>query len=443
MRLVAQWLPLFLFYWAGSIEATECVGSFTINGSDDVAKLNQCGTFDGNITVAATGTTDIALDGLKNITGSMRIADSDTVLSLSSSTLERISTLSLYNLPNLSTLRLPALGNITKLEMQGLTSLKGCEIATQGLKHDIKEISIINTAIENMDWLKWPVATTLNIAANNNLTNFSFPYSTINAGSSYQISINPELRNIDFSQLTGIAGSLAISGNKDRDLQFNKLESIDGYVKLDGPFANISMPHLMSINGALRAQSTVDILAFCNWLSVQDRLLGHYDCTANSTNPAPVVTSTASTVSVSTSGATASAANGDASNGSNKSNFSTGAIVGTAIGMVVLLSLIMTSLALLFFRRRAQRKQAALAQQNATSADKKTHSTSTLGDELDASGVRYEMGGGLVTQELPEAKPRTELDGHTFQEMDNDSEKAFFRHKKPATDSPVGTFELP
>ena len=141
------------------ISPTDCVGSFTINGPDDVAKLNQCGTFDGNITVAATGTTDIALDGLKNITGSMRIADSDTVLSLSSSTLERISTLSLYNLPNLSTLRLPALGNITKLEMQGLYSLKGCEIATQGLKHDIKEISIIGTAIENMDWLKWPIST--------------------------------------------------------------------------------------------------------------------------------------------------------------------------------------------------------------------------------------------------------------------------------------------
>jgi hypothetical protein len=422
---------------------TDCVGSFTINGPDDVTKLNQCGTFDGNITVAATGTTDIALDGLKNITGSMRIADSDTVLSLSSSTLERISTLSLYNLPNLSTLRLPALGNITKLEMQGLRSLKGCEIATQGLKHDVREISIIGTAMENLDWLKWPISTTLNIAANNNLTNFSFPYNTINAGSSYQISGNQRMTDLDLSQLSGIAGSLAISGNMDRDLQFTKLETIDGYVKLNGPFANITMPHLMTINGALRAQSTVDIIAFCDWLSVQDRLLGHYDCTANNTNPAPIVTSTASSVPLNTAGATSSVATSDTSNGSSKSDLSTGAIIGISMGMVVLLSLILTSLALLFFRRRAQKKQAALAQQNATSADTKTHSTSTLGDELDASGVRYEMGGGLVTQELPEAKPRTELDGQSFQEMGNDGEKAFFRQKKPASDSPVGTFELP
>jgi hypothetical protein len=422
---------------------TDCVGSFTINGPDDVTKLNQCGTFDGNITVAATGTTDIALDGLKNITGSMRIADSDTVLSLSSSTLERISTLSLYNLPNLSTLRLPALGNITKLEMQGLRSLKGCEIATQGLKHDVREISIIGTAMENLDWLKWPISTTLNIAANNNLTNFSFPYNTINAGSSYQISGNQRMTDLDLSQLSGIAGSLAISGNMDRDLQFTKLETIDGYVKLDGPFANITMPHLMTINGALRAQSTVDIIAFCDWLSVQDRLLGHYDCTANNTNPAPIVTSTASSAPLNTAEATSSVATSDTSNGSSKSDLSTGAIIGISMGMVVLLSLILTSLALLFFRRRAQKKQAALAQQNATSADTKTHSTSTLGDELDASGVRYEMGGGLVTQELPEAKPRTELDGQSFQEMGNDGEKAFFRQKKPASDSPVGTFELP
>lgn len=418
---------------------TDCAGTFAINSPDDITKLNQCTTFDGNITVAATGVTNITLNGLKEVTGVMRVADSDAVLSMSSTTLESISTLTLYNLPNLSTLTLPTLANISKLEFQGLNSLKNCEIATGALTEDIKEISIINTALEEMDWLKWPIANALTIAANNNLTHFTFPYDKINAGSSYQLSVNQQLSDINFSQVTGIAGSLTVNGNRDRDLQFTNLESIDGYVRLDGPFSNISMPHLASINGALRAQSTVDILAFCNWLSVQDRLFGHYDCTANSTNPAPVVTSSVSKIPSNTAGATPSVATGDASS-SNKQDISTGAIIGIAMGMVVLISVILTSLALLFFRRRAQKKK-ALQAQPAQSEDKKTHSSSTLGEELDASGIRYELGGGQTTHELYESRAATELEGNTSQELNCD--KPFFRNQKPASESPIGRFELP
>ncbi|KAF3010778.1 hypothetical protein E8E13_007820 [Curvularia kusanoi] len=440
MRLAAEWLPLFLFYWAGGVEAA---GSLTINGPDDITKLNQCTTFDGNISVAATGTTDLALNGLKAITGTLSVADSDAVLSISSATLESVSTLSLSNLTNLATLTLPALGNMTKLSLSYLGSLRGCEIATQGLKQDISEVTVFSTAIEKLDWLKWPVASTLNIAVNRNLTDFAFPYSTINAGSTYQLSGNYALDNLNLSQLTGIAGSLALSGNGDKDLQFDRLESIDGYVKLDGAYSNITMPRLVSINGALRASSTIDILSFCNWLSIQNRLLGHYDCTANNTNPAPVVTSTASMTPLKTSGTTPSGASLQTGT-SNKSDLSTGAIIGIAMGMVVLISIILTSLALLFLRRRSQKKQALQAvHEKPAPENKKTHSSSTLGEELDASGVRYELGGGHAeqTHELPEAKPVTELDGQSFQELE--SEKPFFRDHKPAPESPIGRFELP
>ena len=110
--------------------------------------------------------------------------------------------------------------------------------------------------------------------------------------------------------------------------------------------------------------------------------------------------------------------------------------------MVVLISVILTTTALLFFRRRRQNKAARQAQQAAAISDeKKTHSTSTLGEELDASGIRYELGEQATTHELPGAKPVTELDGQSLQELD--CERPYFRDLKPAPGSPIGRFELP
>lgn len=352
--------------------------------------------------------------------------------------------MTLSNLPKLTTLTLPALTNFSKLDFTGLTSLTGCEIATGALKQDVKEISIINTAMKKMDWIKWPVASALTIAANMKLTDFTLPYDKISAGSSYQFSVNNALTNLDFSQISAIYGSLAINGNQDPSLNFDKLESIDGYVRLSGPFSNITMPNLQTINGALRAESTVDILAFCNWLSVQDRLYGHYDCTANNT---AIYSTTVSKSPSNTAGPSPSVATTDTGGASNsgdkKSDLSTGAIIGIAVAMVVLISLVLTTSALLFFRRRSRNKtqQSAAAAAAAVSDEKKTHSTSTLGEELDASGIRYELGGVNRVQELPEARPTEELDGQSLQELD--CEKPYFRDQKPAPESPIGRFELP
>jgi hypothetical protein len=358
----------------------------------------------------------------------------------------------LNNLPNLTTLALPALTNFSKLGFEGLPALKGCDIATGGVKQDVKEISIINTALEKMDWIKWPVATTLTIAANMNLTEFTLPYDRINSGSSYQFSVNQALTNLDFSNLSGIYGSLAVNGNNDPSLAFDKLETIDGYVKLDGNFENITMPKLQAINGALNAKSYVThgsgILTFCNWLSVQPRMYGHYDCTANNTvgyilNSATVSSSASSTAGPSPSSTTTIIEAGDTDG--KKSDLSTGAIIGIAIAMVFLISLVLTASALLFFRRRARNKAQQAAASTAAPVhaqnEKKTHSTSTIGEELDASGIRYELGESHRVQELPGAKAVGELDGRSLQELD--VEKPYFRDQKPAPDSPMGRFELP
>lgn len=365
----------------------------------------------------------------------------EDVLSISSTTLESVSALILNNLPKLKTLTLPTLTNFSKLDFTGLTALKGCEIATGALKSDVSEISIINTALETMDWLKWPVATTLTLAANMNLTSFILPYDRISAGSSYQISINTAMNNLDFSHLTGIYGSLAINGNHDSQLSFDKLETIDGYVRLSGGLTNITMPVLTGINGAIRAESTKNILDFCNWLSTQTRFLGHYDCTANDTSPAISSTASKSPATITesaTSVATADTLDGNDKGNKIKSDLSTGAIVGIAVALVIVISLILTTSVLLCLRRRSRHKAQAAA---SMPENRKTHSTSTLGEELDASGICYELGGGKTVGELPGAGLVRELGGESLQELDG--ERPFFRDQKPAPASPIERFELP
>ncbi|KAF1931879.1 uncharacterized protein M421DRAFT_2498 [Didymella exigua CBS 183.55] len=366
----------------------DCSGNLAINSADDITTLNQCTTFTGNVSLAAKGLEAITLNGIKAITGTITIANSDAIVSISSTTLEAISTLTLSNLPQLTTLTLPALTNISKLDFTGLSSLRGCEIASGSLKQDIKEISIISTAMEKMDWIKWPIATALTIAANNKLTDFTLPYDRINSGSSYQFSINHALTNLDFSNLSGIYGSLAINGNPDPSLNFDNLETIDGYVRISGALKNITMPKLQTINGALRAESTVDILAFCNWLSIQNRLYGHYDCTANNTSvyTSTVSKSPSSTAVSSPAAGTAAMEGADTADGK-KTDLSSGAIVGIAIAMVVLISAVLTLSALLFMRRRSRNRAqqaaaAAAADVSNVSDEKKIHSTSTLGKKL-------------------------------------------------------------
>ncbi|KAJ4311461.1 cell wall protein Ecm33 [Neodidymelliopsis sp. IMI 364377] len=414
-------------------------GTFTIQSADDVTFLNQCAIFTGNVTVAAKELEDITLNGLKTVTGTLQIIDVENVSSISSTTLQSASAIILKNLPKLSTLALPALTNFSRLDFTDLTALKSCDIAAGALIQDVNEINVLHTGLEKLDWLRWPVASQLTVAANGNLKEFKLPYNQINAGSTYQISINSVLSNLDFSQLSGIYGSLTVNGNSDTNLNFDKLETIDGYVRLQGPLKNLTMPVLNGINGALRAESTADILSFCNWLSTQNQLLGHYDCTANNTNP--VVSSTATKSPVNTAGPTSSTV-ATGGNEDSKSGISTGGIVGIAVAMVVAMSLVLTATALLFFRRRARNKARAVATAVAISEQhKKTHSTSTLGEELDASGVRYELGGEKDEHELPGVDAVRELDSQSFQELDGG--KPFFRDQKPATASPIGRFELP
>jgi hypothetical protein len=185
--------------------------------------------------VAADGPEDIALDGVKTIAGNLDVEKVDKLKSLTSKTLANVQSLTLHKLPVLSALEFPALKKFDSLDWQDLPSLKQCELPAEH-SGEIQSITIQNTSFPSLEWLKWPIGSSLTINSNPDLQSFSIPYDTINQGSTLNITSNPHLSNISVSQLQGIYGSLSMTENGDskNKLLFDRLITIGGYVELSG-----------------------------------------------------------------------------------------------------------------------------------------------------------------------------------------------------------------
>jgi PKD repeat protein len=424
------WLPLIILCWAIGASAasksvaqsfwkasvtdasltTDCApesGVANIATSNDLLDIRKCTDFQGNITVTNSNLADFNLDGVKTVSGGIHIADSKALKVVSSTTLQAVSSLFLENLSSLTIIRLPSLNNITTLHMATLPALAECVITTGNMVSDVQGVVVLDTAVGSLDWLTWPVTRSLSVVANRHLTDFKIPYTRISPGSSYAISINGALRNIDVSALASIDGSLEINGNSTKNLTFQGLTSINGYVRLDGAFENLDMPALTEINGALRALAVGDgdILSFCDWLDSQPRLRGHYDCIGNSTHPTTASQTSAapSVASPSSSSMTTQTSKDQASVPS--TGLSTGAKVSIAVSII--LAAVVSSAATLWFLRRHTRSKL----QEITETNHKRSSSSTIDHELDGNSSRVEIGPAIERHELPEHETRGELEG--------------------------------
>jgi hypothetical protein len=400
---------------------TDCApasGGLVVTTPGDLDGIRQCSKFIGNISITNGAFPDFNLDGIQAIHGDLLIADSAALTSISSTTLEAVATLSFKNLTAVTSINLPALNNITMLHLEAMPKLQDCAIATGRMVHDVYAVVVLNVALPTLDWLTWPVARTMTIAANPHLTRFTLPFSRISPGSSYAFSVNQALGDLDLSALTAIDGSLEINGNLDSNLTLQHLESINGYARLSGNFKNITMPALKEINGALRAEASGDgdIISFCNWLSIKPQLLGHYDCTGNSTNPAPKTQTTApitqTTVPTTAIPSPSVATSSDDQDPSSSTGLSPRVKIGVAVA-VLLAALISSAATFWFFRRYTKSKLRAMKEEN----DSKRMSTSTNDYELDGGDARVEIGPAVVRHELPEPETREELPGESLKEL--------------------------
>ncbi|KAF2712394.1 hypothetical protein K504DRAFT_452589 [Pleomassaria siparia CBS 279.74] len=399
----------------GAVDCAPASGSLTIQTSSDVTSLTACKTFTGNVLVAADGPSTIDLTGLTSIIGNLDIENVNALTSLSSSTLTAATSLTLNNLPVLSNLSFPALANFTALRWFNLPNLEDCAVATGALSAEVQVVTILNTGLRSLEWLTWPVGSHLNISSNDELREFSIPYSTIEAGSALTLTKNPALSSFNVSLLSEIYGGLQIYGNNAiTQLSFNALAAIGGYLQLSGTFNNVTMPNLDGINGALRVETTGDIDALCDNLLTNKQLNGHYDCTSNSQklimNPSvtafasSTATSTATAVAVTIS-TTISTSDGDSGTSMMISNK---AKAGIAVA-VILFTFFVVACTIFCMRRRSRRKVKEIAPIN------KVKSTSRENLQLESSQPAFvlDKNGSAPGSPLELASPNTppELDG--------------------------------
>ncbi|KAF2660507.1 hypothetical protein K491DRAFT_61315 [Lophiostoma macrostomum CBS 122681] len=340
----------------GAFDCAPSSKSYTIKTAQDAADIITCPTFTGSIIVAADGPKTVSLDGISSILGNIDIENSAQLQSLSSSTLTAVASFTLNNLPKLSNLSFPALTNFSSLTWSNLPSLTECTVATGAVQGEIQDVTIYNTSLKALDWLKWPIGTGLNISNNANLQAFDIPYSAINAGSALTFSNNPNLTTIDVSRLTGIYGGLDVTSNTQvLQMAFDNLEIIGGFVQLSGAFTNVSMPAMSRITGAFTVRSTGDITNLCNSLEKQ-QLTGHYTCMPNA--DAHTTTSGGSATPTSTS---TSDSDDSSEADSNNGGLGRGEIAGVVIACIVSAILALVA-AFFYFRRRLRAKVQEITQ---------------------------------------------------------------------------------
>ncbi|KAH7138999.1 hypothetical protein B0J11DRAFT_32649 [Dendryphion nanum] len=432
-----------------AIDCAPASTSFTIKTAQDVADINTCPIFTGNIVVAADGPGEIALNGIQNITGNLDIENVAQLRSLSSNTIQSISSFTLNNLPRLSNLNFPTLNGFNSIKWYNLPQLEQCTVATGTLQGDVQEITIFNTAIKSLGWIKWPIGSQMNISSNARLTTVAIPYSKINTGSALTISNNTALESVDLSEITGIYGGLAILGNENiTSVLFAKLQTINGFVQLNGDFKNVSMPALTTISGALSVKSTANISPLCTDLQNKN-LQGHYDCTANVAKNSVSKTETTLTTSVAVPTSQPQVASQEPAR---SNSLPTGAKVGIAIGVIVVVVLGLTG-AFFFFRRRMRSSVQEISKPETGEMDSSNPpveaytSNTAFPKELESRAARLELSIGRQRQELPSVIP-AELDAwHGSSELKTPitpvSPSASCGSLSARSDAPLVRHELP
>ncbi|KAL1296870.1 hypothetical protein AAFC00_004487 [Neodothiora populina] len=276
MKYIAPALAL-----AGSVMAQSSAScsaaTTTIQNAGDASALASCTTFTGNIAIA-TGTTDnIALDGIKKITGDLVANNVTQMTQLSAGNLETITgAFSLNQLTILSTLTFPRLTDVGKLEWEALPALQGLSF-TSGVQ-TASELNIQNTQLNSLDGINLQVVDTVYITNNNYLQDIEMQLGnitdslTIEAnGNNVSVILsnliwanNMTLRNVStFSSpsLESVNGSLGFYDNEFTSVQCANLTTVGGSLSFvsNTDLKNVSMPMLKTISGGFQVANNTEL----------------------------------------------------------------------------------------------------------------------------------------------------------------------------------------
>lgn len=310
-------------YAACSVSATT-----TIQNAGDATALATCSTFTGNIAIATGTTEDIAINGVKKITGDLIANDNDQMKQISASDLVTLDgTMNLQGLTSLYALNFPKLKTVDSIKWQALPNLQEIGFTSEVTKAD--KVDIQNTALRSLKGINIEeadeifianngyiddismqlgnVSTSLTLADNNeavkvqlpnliwasNLTfrfcgsvsvpsletlngslglynngfeTFSAPNLT-SVGEAVAVVANEKLNNISFPLLTKVSGNIQIANNSELiEIDgFPKLKSIGGAFDMSGNFTSVQTPELNSVKGAFNLQSSGQLNDTCDF----------------------------------------------------------------------------------------------------------------------------------------------------------------------------------
>ncbi|KAK0792326.1 cell wall protein Ecm33 [Friedmanniomyces endolithicus] len=299
----------------------------TLQSAGDASALAACSTFSGSIAIATGATDQMALDGIRTITGSLTADNATQLTGFSGSSLEIIAdSFSLSSLTVLTTLNFPRLVEVGTMDWTALPALQGLSFTT-GVQQ-AGSVSIQNTQLNTLDGINLQKVDQMTIANNpylnvinmqlgnitqsliieangrnvsatfpnlewaynmtfRNVSQISIPslasingsmgfynnfFSSISGpnlttvGGSLSFVSNEAMTNLSFPELTTVGGGLQVANNT--ALQsvdgFGALKTVGGALDFNGNFSSVSLPAISDIRGAFNLQSTSDISSSCN-----------------------------------------------------------------------------------------------------------------------------------------------------------------------------------
>ncbi|KAK7191192.1 hypothetical protein DPSP01_013528 [Paraphaeosphaeria sporulosa] len=343
----------FLYAWAvvqvcmrvaHALDCHSLIG-LTISSPSDVAALNKCTNITAPVTINSSAPPDIQLNGPKAL-ATLNATAAKSLHSISSSTLVEVGSITLTDLPTFHSLNFSALIVLDALALENLPALDDVTFGGLGPR---SVVSVVNTALESVEWVKWPVSTSLNISSNADLEEISLPWDSVDGAVS--ISNNEKLDRLDVRGMKSITGSFTVEENDGlKTLAFGSLESVKGDVQLSGSFANISMPMLKKVTGTLAISSKEDIDASCaEIVKVDDS--GKVNCTPNAQSHPPA----SPTPSNSPGNPPSPSSSATPDEGEDTSDLATGAKIGIVTAAVIL-GLFLVVGGVFFFRARSRGK---------------------------------------------------------------------------------------
>lgn len=321
-------LPALALTGSAYAQSSSCSNSATstIQNAGDATALAACSTYSGSIAIATSTTEDIALNGIKKLTGNLVATENSNIKRISADSLEelggsmtlngltRLYGIDFPKLKKVKTIKWSALPNLNKIgftsevtdadtvqiENTGLNSLEGINIEQVDTlfianNAQITEVNMqlgnvsdaltfannneaLAISLPNLIWatnltfrfvgsLEMPSLKTTNGSLglyNNGFETFSAPNLT-SIGEALAIVANEQVSNISFPLLTKINDNLQIANNTNLSSidGFPKLQSIGGAFDISGNMSNVETPALELVEGTFNLQSTGNVTETC------------------------------------------------------------------------------------------------------------------------------------------------------------------------------------